>query len=109
LFSDGNGPRVDSKIHIDIDYATHVFISDSTFNGQDQALTAGTGIKLNTVNGVQIHNNIFHNLTTDAALPNTCKLVLFEGNIFEDKDGNVRAGVVSPNAPTSSRVVTTFP
>jgi hypothetical protein len=109
LFSDGNGPADNSKIHIDIDYSAHVQIADSTFNGQDGNDPVGTGIKIANMHGVQIHNCIFHNLSTDAAIPSNCKLVLFDDNIFENKDGDPRAGIVSPNAPTSSRIVTTFP
>jgi hypothetical protein len=109
LFSDGNGPADDAKIHIDIDYSAHVQIADSTFNGQDGDDPVGTGIKIANMHGVQIHNCIFHNLSTDASIPSNCKLVLFDDNIFENKDGDPRAGIVSPNAPTSSRIVTTFP
>lgn len=108
LFSDGNGPADNAKIHIDIDYSAHVQIADSTFNGQD-GTTVGTGIKLANMHGVQIHNCIFHNLSTDAAIPSSCKLVLFDDNIFEDASGDPRSGIVSPNSPTSSRIVTTFP
>jgi hypothetical protein len=108
LFSDGYDAPSSGKTHIDIDGSKHVVISDSVFNGQDGS-AVGTGISLANLHGAQIHHNIFINLTTDAKLASTVNLCLFDDNIFEDASGGGRAGVVSPNAPTNSRVVTTFP